>query len=829
MKKYILFIITIFSSFTTYAQCVDNGNYWNKSWVSCTTSTNPNPTRGNSHWLLYEFHEPQYITSSHIWNANRTGESGWGAKDIVIDYFMEGNWIELGQYTLPQAPENNTYGGELGPDFGGVFLEKILITILSTHDGGTCASIAEMKFDIDPTACYGIIDACGLCNGPGEPIWYLDADGDGWGDPNSSLSDCFQPNSYVANSADDCDNGNLGWATIGPLLADNGCTNCHGAGNSGGLDLRSYATATAGGYTCGTDILTGTKWVDIITTSGINPCGTPIAVPSMNDRVGGLFDEEELAILQLWIDGGAPELCENFCLNGPAEIPYNGLDDDCDPLTLDDDLDQDGFISAIDCNDQDPSVGNISGNIYVDINASGTNDGSTWRDAFTDLQDALAIGANKYIHIAEGTYLPTNTSTRGIYFTVPNNCQLIGGYPPGGGTRNTQNHLTILSGDVDGVAGNDANSFHVVSVVNVDCITLDGLVIRDGGANNANSFARARGAGLYINNSSKVTIINCKVENNTALYGGGMFAYLSTVDILNSEFSTNIADYGSAIYHSNETQLFVDKTRIINNISNVRCAIEVNNSLFTRIENSVIANNISTNANAIGLIATNRDQTFEVFNSTILGEAKNRSLVTMQIGFGDQLDATFHNSIIAHQDLSYTKAFVIYNNNILSLNTENCYIQGSSVFGNAVNNLYSATAGDLLLSADYSTDPCSPVVDAGNNNLAVGATDIAGNLRIQNTVDIGAYEAQTSCNNPPSKMAASYSKINIYPNPTSGLLNLVSDMEDLTIEIYDILGNQLLITRDRKFDLRAYPSGVYIFHIKKDNELITTEKVIKQK
>ena len=26
------------------------------------------------------------------------------------------------------------------------------------------------------------------------------------------------------------------------------------------------------------------------------------------------------------------------------ELPYNGLDDDCDPATLDDDLDQDGFL-----------------------------------------------------------------------------------------------------------------------------------------------------------------------------------------------------------------------------------------------------------------------------------------------------------------------------------------------------------------------------------------------------------------------------------------------------------------------------------------------------
>ncbi|MER3318012.1 MAG: MopE-related protein [Allomuricauda sp.] len=39
-----------------------------------------------------------------------------------------------------------------------------------------------------------------------------------------------------------------------------------------------------------------------------------------------------------------------------VEIPYNGVDDDCDPATLDDDLDQDGFNNADDCNDNDPNI-----------------------------------------------------------------------------------------------------------------------------------------------------------------------------------------------------------------------------------------------------------------------------------------------------------------------------------------------------------------------------------------------------------------------------------------------------------------------------------------
>jgi hypothetical protein len=45
-------------------------------------------------------------------------------------------------------------------------------------------------------------DACGICFGPGEPVWYADMDGDGQGDPAVAMSACSRPTGYVANATD---------------------------------------------------------------------------------------------------------------------------------------------------------------------------------------------------------------------------------------------------------------------------------------------------------------------------------------------------------------------------------------------------------------------------------------------------------------------------------------------------------------------------------------------------------------------------------------------------------------------------------------------------
>ncbi len=379
MKNLLYILLFLVPPQFVVAQCGENGNYWNESWVSCTTSQNPNSIRGNTHWILYDFDETQFIDSLHVWNANRIGESGWGAKEVVIDYSPDGiEWIEMNQFTFPKANESDDYEGFGGATLEGLEVKKLLLSILSTHDGGDCASIAEIEIHVNQDACFGVVDECGVCDGPGPTVWYLDADNDGLGDASMTIIDCEQPSGYVDDNSDLCDNGALGWLDIKPLFSDNGCNSCHGNGAAGGIDLRNYDTVLAGGNTCGTSLLTGTTFVDVIATSAYDGCG-PSFGPSMNARASGEFDADELARLQLWINGGAPEECTDFTfttdtdgdgfnsdedcddtdasINPDAiEIANNDIDEDCDGEALIIDEDGDGFNSDEDCDDNNAAV-----------------------------------------------------------------------------------------------------------------------------------------------------------------------------------------------------------------------------------------------------------------------------------------------------------------------------------------------------------------------------------------------------------------------------------------------------------------------------------------
>jgi len=148
-RNYILLLLLLFfMKEQSSAQClVDRHNTSvNDGWISCTPTQNPNPANGVSHWIQYNFNTPRNIYKTHVWNVNQNDYLLWGAKEIKIEYSLNGStWSDAGNYTISRGTGSSTYQGSSGPDLQGISARYLLITILETY-GGSCAGFGEWKF-----------------------------------------------------------------------------------------------------------------------------------------------------------------------------------------------------------------------------------------------------------------------------------------------------------------------------------------------------------------------------------------------------------------------------------------------------------------------------------------------------------------------------------------------------------------------------------------------------------------------------------------------------------------------------------------------------------
>ncbi len=136
--------------------------------------------------------------------------------------------------------------------------------------------------------------------------------------------------------------------------------------------------------------------------------------------------------------------------------------------------------------------------IYVDATATGANNGSSWADAFTGLQGALAAaGTGDEIWVAEGIYTPDVIGgSPAATFLIGKNLKLYGGFA---GTEssleergNPADFPAILSGDLNGddvesnfVTNRGDNVMTVVTIRGniTEEAVINGFTIQGGQAN----------------------------------------------------------------------------------------------------------------------------------------------------------------------------------------------------------------------------------------------------------------------------------------------------------------------------------------------------------
>lgn len=234
---------------------------------------------------------------------------------------------------------------------------------------------------------------------------------------------------------------------------------------------------------------------------------------------------------------------------------------------------------------------------FVNLNATGANNGNTWNDAFTSLQTALTTGAQgDEFWVAKGTYKPTQDLDRTQTFTLLRSSPIYGGF---NGTeldlalRDTVNNLTTLSGDLsnnDTGTNNGAgvftdNSHHVVTGAN--SAILDGLTISGG---NTTGAAFDSGGGVYNPFPANTIVKNSIITNNySAFQGGGMFNGASIVTVSDTTFTNNTAALrGGAVHNQNSSDGSFTNCTFTNNfagnngggLNNFSASPSISNSVF---------------------------------------------------------------------------------------------------------------------------------------------------------------------------------------------------------------------------------------------------------
>ena len=361
--------------------------------------------------------------------------------------------------------------------------------------------------------------------------------------------------------------------------------------------------------------------------------------------------------------------------------------------------------------------------IFVNSNASGGGNGSSWNDAYLSLQSALTDAVSGFeIWVAAGTYYPTDDYDRSFSFQMKNGVAIYGGFAATETSfyeRNWKTNVTILSGDIGTPDYRGDNSFHVVQNTGINnTAILDGFTIQNGEADEYNEDS---GAGIYNNNSS-LMVVNCTISDNYAYSnGGGVFNTNSSTEIINCIISNNYGNYGAGIYNVGSSPLITN------------CQIDHNTAMGP---GGGITNEVSSSPT--------------LTNCTLSG---NTSLAYGGAIFNSSSSVTLNNSIIWGNSSIGTGNQVYIESGDVILNYC-CYADGTNdTVGTITIHDGCITTDPLFINPDvwdYRISANSPCADAGNSLYNNEITDIRGQgygRKLLKTdayspgpIDMGAFE-----------------------------------------------------------------------------------------
>jgi virulence-associated protein VapD len=324
--------------------------------------------------------------------------------------------------------------------------------------------------------------------------------------------------------------------------------------------------------------------------------------------------------------------------------------------------------------------------IYVDKDAAGSNDGSSWTHAYTDLQDALATATfGDEIWLADGIYKPTSTTDRTISFVITSDISIYGGFNGTETQRNDRDwgvNNSILSGGIGSTSDITDNTYNLVFVQGTN-VLIDGLELRRAYCD-LSDIETISGA-IHVSSNSEITVRHCDIRLNTAYTGSAISTYLTSDVIVDNCLIHDNSNFGGAIV----SMKYESSLQIYNS------TITENN--FTETYGTAIGGYITAEAEVYNCIIWNNDG-HTAFGSTPV-------TATRVI-----LDYVDYNPSDILTDILTT----------------------DPLFTDATNE-------------DFTLQPSSPAIDFGLNSLSNLYFDFNHDVRIWNgVVDLGCYEYSNS-------------------------------------------------------------------------------------
>ncbi len=417
--------------------------------------------------------------------------------------------------------------------------------------------------------------------------------------------------------------------------------------------------------------------------------------------------------------------------------------------------------------------------IFVNAAANDANDGTSWSNAFSDLQLALkaptGATAGDQIVVAAGVYKPA-ASDRTISFQLVSDVKVYGGFDVADTSlsdRNWRMNKTILSGDIDnndvdssGNVDTDGNSKNVVK--GATDASLDGFTITAGqgisGGGLYNKFnnlelsniifsgnvATTGGGGMFSNGSgNNLTLSNVMFSGNTAgsglSGGGGMYVGGDYIALSNVIFSGNTGALGGGMRINSSDHVILSNVIFSGNVSTgVGGAASIRNGSNIFLINVIMWGNTGVACTGtdfkgneifctIETIANSR--TINISHSLIQGCGASGGSDGFAWATGTSSCGTDGTGNI---DGDRTANNYLTSNYPMFVNAGNA-VGGDGVFGTVDDGLRLMTG--------------SPAINTGSNIdprftdmrllFEMGAFDLADNSRIVgSSIDMGAYESQ---------------------------------------------------------------------------------------